>query len=358
MKTNDFFDAMGNIDCSLIERADGKQTATHRPILKIAAVAASFALLIVGAILALPMLIGEDTPPLTQDAIVWENVFESVVHVNGGGLKIQEVETALVESAFAEIQGGKYEKYKLGNCFPLESGDEFIGRRLDEIKVRTGWYLHFEDRETDVVTVKAEVYEIKGVSIDAAVAVKYLEIGASNTTEHYYAAVNTEYGFTTLADFLDDFNAEVHMNIGKDVYLAEYEQNLSGKAEKYRLKDGAGSDIVKILLGFDAEAEIEGYYDEPDEKTAGCDEILRFTFAMNSAGKTTNFLYVFDNGYIAIQGFCDGYAFFNVGREATDAILEAFEESGELIVPTVSPEDGDGLVEATTSAPVNEAVPE
>ena len=357
MKTNVFFEIMGDIDPVLIERAD-KKAIKKTPFLKIAAIAAAVALLAGGMLAVLPMLIGEDAPPVTQDAIVWENVFESVVHVNGGGLKIQEVETEIYESSFAEIQSGKYEKYKLGNCFPLESGDEFISGKIDEIKVRTGWYLHYEDRERDVVTVKAELYEIKGVSPDAAVAVKYLEIGASNTTEHYYVAVNTEYGFTTLAKFFDDFNAAVHMNIGKDVYLAEYELNLSGKAEKYRLKDGAGSDIVKILLGFDAEAEIEGYYDEPDEKTAGCDKILRFTFAMDSAGKTRNFLYVFDNGYIAIQGFCDGYAFFNVGCEATDAIFEFHKNNAEIVKAAAGDPDGDGLVEATTSAPANEIVPE
>lgn len=351
MKTNEFIELMGNIDRSLIERADRKVTVkSHRPIMKIAAIAASFAVLIAGLAATLPMLIGDDTPPITQDAIVWENVFDNIVLGKGGGLKILEESGALVESAFSEIESEKYEKYKLGNCFPLESGHEFIGKKLDEITVRTGWYLHFEEKETDVVTVKAEVYEIKGVSTDAAIAIKYLENGASNSTEHYYAAVNTEYGFTTLSDFLDDFNAAVHMNMGKDAYLAEYSPNLTGDSAKYRLDDGAGSDIIKLLMGLDAAAEIEGYYEEVDEKAVGCDEMLRLTFAMNSAGRTINFLCVFDNGYIAVQGFCEGYAFFNVGVEATDALWAAFAEYAELETNEYGEDD---LVEVTTGE-VNE----
>lgn len=357
MKTNDFFELMGNIDCSLIERADRKvMVKSHRPIMKIAAIAASFAVLIVGLAVVLPMLIGNDTPPISQDAIVWENVFDNIVLGKGGGWKILEETSVIVESAFSEIEGKKYEKYKLGNCFPLESGYEFIGKKLDEITVRTGWYLHFEEKETDVVTVKAEVYEIKGVASDAAIAIKYLEKGASNSTDHYYVAVNTEYDFTTLSDFFDDFNAAVHMNIGEDVYLAEYSPNLTSDSAKYRLDEGAGSDIIKLLMGLDAAAEIEGYYEEVDEKVAGCDEMLRFTFAMHSAGKTINFLYVFDNGYMAVQGFCDGYAFFNVGIEATNALINFFEKNSEVVKPTVI--DPDDLVEATTSAPVNEVIPE
>lgn len=357
MKTNEFFDAMGNIDRTLIERADRKVMAkSHRPIMKIAAIAASFALLITGLAAALPMLIGDEQPAIPQDAIVWENMFDNIVFGKGGGLKIQEETGVLVESSFSEIEGKKYEKYKLGNCFSLENGHEFIGQKLDDITVRTGWYLHFEEKETDVVTVKAEVYEIKSVSADAAVAIKYLEKGTATSTEHYYAAVNTEYSFTTLSGFFGDFNAAVHMNMGKDAYLADYSPNLTGDSAKYRWNEGSESDFIKLLLGFDATAEIEGYYEEVDEKAVNCDTMLRCTFAMASAGKTVNFLYVLDNGYIAMQGFCDGYVFFKVGVEATDALFECFEKNAEVVKPAVI--DPDGLVEATTSAPVNEVVPE
>ncbi len=362
MKTNDFFEAMNDIDASLIERADRK-TVKKRPVWKIAAIAAAIALIAAGMLVLFPMMRRDGNEPddtdenIVGDAIVWSNVFE-LFNPNTGSGVIEEAKE-LVEKSFAEIETKKYAKYDLGNAFPLEKNDEFFGERLDEIKVRTGWYVYYNDTERDVVTVKAEVYEIKGVSTDAAVAVKYLEKGTAKTTEHFYAALNTEYEFTTLADFLSDFNAAVHMDIGKDALVTEYPRFNSKKIDKYRVTDG-GSDIVKFLLTLDGAAEVERSSDVVDTKIKGCGEIRRVTFSMASAGKMMNSLYIFDNGYIAIGGpICDGIIFFNVGGEATSELYEIFKANTELVT-VISPDSTvtDGLVEATTSAPENEVAPE
>ena len=362
MKTNDFFEAMGNIDASLIERAD-KTAAKPRPFIKIAAIAATFALMITGFVIGLPMLIGDGNEPddtdknIVGDAIVWSNVFELFNPNTGSGVKEEAV--VIESSSFAEIETKKYAKYDLGNAFPLEKSGEFIGEKLGEIKVRTGWYVYYNDTERDVVTVGAEVYEIRGVSTDAAVAVKYLEKGTAKTTEHYYAALNTEYKFSTLQNFFSDFNAALHMDIGKDALVTEYPRFNSKKIDKYRVTEG-GSDIVKFLLTLNGEAEVVHPYDAVDGRMKNCGEIRRVTFSMASAGKMMNSLYIFDNGYIAIGGaICDGIIFFNVGGEATSELYEVFKANTELVT-VINPDSTvtDGLVEATTSAPANEAVPE
>lgn len=359
MKTNEFFEMMGDIDCSLIERADGKRTRTHRPMLKIAAIAASFAVLIVGLVFALPMLIDDDGGDQTPgDAIVWENVFELFDPGKGGG-KIYEEGAMALEYSFAEINGAKYAKYKLGNCFPKERGGEFVGKKLDAVTVTTGWRYNFEREDRDVKTVDAEVCEIKGVSPDAAVAIRYAEASASYSTEYYYVALNTEYECDSLSEFFDDFNASVHMEIGKEAYAIEYDFNNSGDSiEKYRLNDGVPSDICKLLLGFDASAEAVGVREGVDAKIRGCDDILRIQFEMRSAGRKINFLYVMDNGYIAIQGIGEGYTLFNVGVHNTDKVFRMVESGSELVTVIPADPDGDGLVEVTTSAAVNEVVPE
>ena len=219
--------------------------------------------------------------------------------------------------------------------------------------------MYYNDTETDVVTVKAEVYELRGVSTDAAVAVKYLEKGTSTTTEHFYAALNTEYEFSTLQSFFSDFNAALHMDIGKDALVTDYPRFNSKKIDKYRVTEG-GSDIVKFLLTLDGAAEVVHPYDAVDGRMNNCGEIRRVTFSMASAGKMTNMLYIFDNGYIAIQGkICDGIVFFNVGGEATSELYEIFKANTELVT-VINPDSTltDGLVEATTSAPANEVAPE
>jgi hypothetical protein len=295
---------------------------------------------------------------LVDDAIVWDNVFDLFNPNTGSGNEMGE-SAVLVESSFSEIVSKKYEKYEVGNAFPLDKSGEFIGEKLDEIKVRTGWYVYYNDTETDVVTVKAEVYELRGVSTDAAVAVKYLEKGTAKTTEHFYAALNTEYKFSTLQSFFSDFNAALHMDIGKDALVTEYPRFNSKKIDKYRVTEG-GSDIVKFLLTLDGAAEVVHPYDAVDGRMNNCGEIRRVTFSMASAGKMMNSLYIFDNGYIAIGGpICDGIIFFNVGGEATSELYEIFKANTELVT-VINPDRTltDGLVEATTSAPANEVAPE
>lgn len=357
MKTNEFFEMMGSIDASLIERAD--KTATKRHVFsRLAAVAAVFALLVTGMLVVLPMFREDENLPddnIIGDALVWSNVFELFNPNSGSG--VTEEAVVIEGYSFAEIETKKYSVYEIGNAFPRDKKDEFIGEKLDEIKVRTGWRW-YDDTETDIVTVKAEIYEIKGVSPAAAVAVKYLEKGASNTTEHFYAALNTKYEFTTLAEFFSDFNAAVHMDIGKDALVTAYPRFNSERIDKYRITEG-GADIVKFLLTLDADAETVRSNDVVDTKINGCGEIRRVTFSMGSAGKMTNLLYIFDNGYIAIGGpICGGFVFFKVGSKATSELCEIFKEHTELVAIINSGSHGDGLVEETTSAPQNEVVPE
>ena len=364
MKTNDFFELMGNIDAELIERADRNASVkSKRPIFKITAIAAAFALLVTGLAVVLPMLTGDEPDGnIVGDAIVWDNVFDLFVPSSKGSGEKIFAETGLAEYSFSEILTAKYEKYEIGNAFPLDKNGEFIGAKLDDIKARNGWKWDIDGKERDVITVKAEVYELRGVSPDAAVAVKYLEKGGSQTTEHFYAAVNTEYKCGSLSEFFDDFNAAVHMNVGKVVLRREYGWGNSDiRTEKLNIESSAGADICKLLLGIDAEAEYMGFYDAVDTKIKGCDLMLRLTFTMNSAGKTNNMIYVFDNGYIAVSGIGEGVAFFNIGEAVTE-IFEAVKREGELVAvipadPAADP-DGDGLVEVTTSAPANEVAPE
>ena len=363
MKTNEFFDAMENIDPALIERAD-KKAVRKRPMIKIAAIAAAFALLAGLTIAVLPsMLKGDET---IKDVVVWANIFTMFSPRNEDGLisgeidPSNEAEIVIAESAFAEIISDDYADYTIGSVIPTAQNGVTIGEKLGEIEIRTGWYHHADGTESNVVTVKAEIYEIGGVASKAAVAVRYLEKGIFDNDFYsykYYYAVNQNYELTTLADFFTDLNAGVYLNLSDYAILLEVPEDKSEsiRIDKYRFSDGAGEAFSELLLSLDGDGEIVGYYEEAGVRLKRGARALELTFHLQTSSRFTHMIYVFDNGTIAIEGIGDGVAIFDIGADAADSLWDLFERSAH-------PEKGiyadDGLVEATTSAPVNEVVPE
>ncbi len=357
MKTNEFFDAMGKIDPALIERADRK-AVKRRSFIKIAAIAASFAILAVGLVAALPMLFGGE-PPIVQDVIVWENIFEMFAPGNSDGLTVgesrAEEEIIIAKTAFAEIVSEAFSDYKIGSVIPIGNNGTVIGEKLGEVEIRSGWYLRAEDTEKDVTTVRAEVYEIGGVAREAAVAIRYLEKCAANSeyySYYYYVAVNENYELTTLSELFANLNADTYLKMSKYALLLEVPDDPGEKLsmDKYQFKDGEGETIRELILSLDGDGEMVGYYDEAGVKLKKGTKMLELTFMLKTSNQGILHIYVFEDGKIAIRGVGDGVAIFNIGVDATDALFAAFEESA---VRDAGEYGEDGLVEATTGA-VNE----
>ena len=231
--------------------------------------------------------------------------------------------------------GYKYSEYLIRNAYPVDMYGEIIGEKLDDINVLNGWG-YFSERpavEHDLKVVKAEVYAVNGVAPDAGVAIKFIEEGSFNSLEHYYAAVNTDYEFTSLADLISDYNAPAFMSM-TEVRLEDDTVELRGiEYKKYSLKNGADGDIIKILLTLDAPAEITGGYSTGDERIADVKNKPTLNLIVNiaSVGDMYCNIWVHENGYIAYSGFRQPTVFFNVGKEATDAILKLFYENSELV---------------------------
>lgn len=354
MKKNDFLEAMGNIDASLIERADRKVTMKSRSrITKIAAIAASFAVLIIGFVAVLPMLIGGDIP------MVWENVFDSLSPVFGAGEIEDTGEMNRSKYPIFDILDEKYASYLIRNAYPIGKTDEFIGEKIDEIEVMNAWnyFDQYPQEEHDPVKIKAEVYLVKGVALEAGVAIKFIEQGSFNSTELYYAAVNTDYEFTSFADFIADYNAPVHMAIAEEViyyYNDPTYKPTNVRHKNYVLKNAVNDEICKILLTLDAPAEVTSGYGTNDERIAACEHVIELRVMLASGGDNYNNLWVHDNGYIAYAGFRQGVAFFNVGKEATDAIFKLFDDNKELVSVCVF----DRAIGKRVDIPASEYVPE
>jgi len=357
MKTNEFFDAMGKIDPALIERAERK-VVKKSPIMKIAVIAASFAVLIAGAVAVLPMLIGGDAG-FVQESVAWSDIIKMFSPGNSDGWSAGEInaenETVIEKSAFAEIVSGNYTDYIIGSVIPVGHNGSYIGEKLGEVEVRTGWLTHAEKKEKDVMIVKAEVYEIGGVSSKAAVAIRYLEKSATNSeyfSHYYYVAVNNNYELTTLSKFFADINAETYMSMSQYVLRVEVPDSANGEIniDKYQLEDEAGEKIRDLILSLDDSGVIMGYYDEAGVTVKKGAKVIEFSFMLQTSNRGIHHLFVFDNGNIAIESFGKDVAFFDVGVEATDALWTMFAEHAKLSTDKYTEDD---LVEAVTEE-VNE----
>ena len=351
MKTNEFLDAMENIDPALIERAD-KKIVRKRPLVKIAAIAAAITLLVGGVIAVLPsMLKGEQ---IIQEVVVWENIFMMFSPKNEDGLISGENhggEIIVTESVFAEIISENYADYIIGSIIPTAE-QAYIGEKLGEIEIRTGWYQHSDGAEFDVMTVKAEVYEIVGVSRKSAVAIRYLEKAASLSEYYpylYYYATNQNYEMTTLSNFYTDLNADTYLTLSKDAMLLEVPKEASGniRIDKYSFNTDGSDEFRELLLSLDGEGEIVGYYDEAGVSVKKGERALQLVFHLETASTSMGHIYIFENGTIAIAEaeFGGVVAIFEVGVDATDALWEAFEKNAHSEKGEYAEDD---LVEAST----------
>ena len=330
MKTNEFFYAMGKIDPALVERAERK-VVKKISFPKLIAIAAAIALLAASMLAVLPMLL--DIEP--EETIVGEETLYLFDPFYGS---VETAETGVGTNAkypIFRIVGYKYSEYLIRNAYPVEMYGEIIGEKLDDINVLNGWGYFSEQPavEHDLKVVKAEVYAVNGVAPDAGVAIKFIEEGPFNSLEHYFAAVNTDYEFTSLADLISDYNAPAFMSM-TEVRLEDDTVELRGiEYKKYSLKNGADGDIIKILLTLDAPAEITGGYSTGDERIVEVKNKPTLNLIVNiaSVGDMYCNIWVHENGYIAYSGFRQPTVFFNVGKEATDAILKLFYENSELV---------------------------
>ena len=358
MKTNVFFEIMGDIDPALIDRAD-KKAIKKTPFLKIAAIAAAVALLAGGMLAVLPMLIGGDAG-FVQESVAWSDIIKMFSPGNSDGWSGGEInaenETVIEKSAFAEIVSGNYMDYIIGgSVIPVGHNGSYIGDKLGEVEVRTGWLTHAEKKEKDVMIVKAEVYEIGGVSSKAAVAIRYLEKSATNSeyfSRYYYVAVNNNYELTTLSKFFADLNAETYMSMSQYVLRVEVPDSANGEIniDKYQLENEAREKIRDLILSLDDSGVIMGYYDEAGVTVKKGAKVIEFSFMLETSNRGIHHLFVFDNGNIAIESFGNDVAFFDVGVEATDALWTMFAEYAKLSTDKYTEDD---LVEAVTGE-VNE----
>ncbi len=333
MTGEQFFDAMGGIDPALIERAEGIKKKKS-PVLKIAAIAAAFAL-IVGAVSAIiPALTGV---PLTEDRMVWKNIFEperwEPLSLLGLFLPQEQSPTFYVNYEYDDPQ---YEN-------PLHGGvvEEEIGEKIGQTEVHA-WYTT-EDNEiySDWGKCQVKFYEIVGISRDIAIAYKYVDYEENTFFDRdgeYRYMWNGDHEFKTLDEFYS-YSGNINV-VMRDV--VRYENSpvfkwIFSKTDIYMSRswsilDGGPADhIPEILLSAEGDIYAESMYSAvKGEAFDDMTEYLKIEVGSSKFG-TRIVYYITDNGYVIIE-FAETMYFVNVGVAKTAQMVHDITDPMELYV--------------------------
>ena len=125
------------------------------------------------------------------------------------------------------VSDGKFSTYVSGKVI----SEDKIDYKIADVSVAAGWKNSFDEQLT-TETLRAEVYLIKGISKDVAVALKFIDKGDALTTTHYYVIMNPDADLTPVKDYLirphepnnagDEVAGEVVKNELAEEYVVEY----------------------------------------------------------------------------------------------------------------------------------------
>ena len=268
MKTPRIVNSISHIDDDLINSATkSKKVAKKNIWIKWTSLAASFAVIIIVAAVAVPTLFGdgnttlpvvsgdnttinnsESAVPTTNDngATTVPAVNQDTTHINnaepttyGGNDNTTSAtnndsttqpahEAVLSVSYFYNVSDGIFSNYIL--CGKVISEDK-IDSKIDDVSVSAGWKNNANEWLT-TETLRAEVYLINDISKDVAVALKFIDKGDALTTTHYYVIMNPDADLTPVKDYLirplepnnagDEIAGEVVKNELAEEYVVEY----------------------------------------------------------------------------------------------------------------------------------------
>ena len=239
MKTPRIVNAIGHIDDDLINSATkSKKVAKKNIWIKWTSLVASFAIIIIVAAVAVPTLFGdgnttlpvvsgdnttinnsESATPTTNDngATTAPVVNQDTTHINnaepttsGGNDNTTTAtnndsttqpaignESAFSETYVYNVSDGKFSTYVSGKVI----SEDKIDYKIADVSVAAGWKNSFDEQLT-TETLRAEVYLIKGISKDVAVALKFIDKGDALTTTHYYVIMNPNADLTSVKEYL------------------------------------------------------------------------------------------------------------------------------------------------------------
>lgn len=240
MKTPRIVNSVGHIDDDLItETVNSEKSSKKNVWIKWTSLAACFAVVLIVAIVAGPIMSGnrniapsvdsgdntkindiETIVPVTNDngitasptanqdtthinnadssTFVENDNTTSQTHYENSTQPVTNNEAVLSEAYFYNVSDGVFSNYIL--CGKVISEDK-IDSKIDDVTVSAGWKNNANEWLT-TETLRAEVYSINDISKDVAVALKFIDKGDALTTTHYYVIMNPDADLTSVKEYL------------------------------------------------------------------------------------------------------------------------------------------------------------
>ena len=103
------------------------------------------------------------------------------------------------------VEEGVYSAYASGKVIE----ESHIGEKLEDVSVMGGWRNNSDGTWISQEQLRAEVYAIRDISREVAVALKFLDQGDALTTTHYYVIMNPAADLTAVADYVIHTNIDI-----------------------------------------------------------------------------------------------------------------------------------------------------
>ena len=175
MKTPRIVNAVGHIDDDLVSGATRAKAAKKNVWLKWGSIAACFAIMLMAAVVAVPMMFGGDDPvPPIDNEYQYESGY------------------------FYQVNEGAYSTYVGGKVI----AEDKIGNKIADVNLTAGWKDDKGEWKSETEALRGEVYTINSVSNDVAVALKFIDKGEAVTTTHYYVIMNPAADLTPVQDYI------------------------------------------------------------------------------------------------------------------------------------------------------------
>ncbi len=102
------------------------------------------------------------------------------------------------ESYVYSVKEGAYSAYAAGKVIE----ESRIGDKIEDVSVMGGWRNNSDGTWISQEQLRAEVYAIRDVPREVAVALKFLDKGDALTITHYYVIMNPAADLSAVADYV------------------------------------------------------------------------------------------------------------------------------------------------------------
>lgn len=330
--------AIGEADDDMITEAAPKKGSRKGFVIKVASVAACLALIVC----TLPF-IGRNQP--TDPEIKNEPSFSYT--------KTAHVEIAIYSKWFFEIQDSPYSGYSSGSVID----GALVGDKIGEVTVKKYNHIYPENKDEDISYKKAVLYEIKGVSPEVAVCLKYTEKDKVSNTESYYRYAKTDIDAATLAEYFEKTAAKTYGDITD---LSVCILNSSRDTFNYNKDAARTAELFDMLLGLKGTRALSD-----DESLASALSDIKSFARINISSKVgaASRIDIFDNGYVLISSYtgsfegCErGIMLFRVENSA--AIIDFIRSNFNENKPAGSAEDTANTLSETSGAYIPSGIEE